>query len=671
VPIDASSELKIEIGHVLMMDVVGYSRMLITQQIRTVQELTALVRATPQFHRVEAMGKLVTVPTGDGMLLVFFDDVQSPISCAVELARAMKSVPELQLRIGVHSGPVNVITDVNERINVAGAGVDLAQRVMNCGDAGHILLSKRINDDLSPFPQWNSHLHELGECEVKHGLKISLVNFYTDDVGNAATPRAFAESAAKSPARGRTDEKSIVVLPFESLSADPENAYFADGIQEEILMLLSKIRGLKVVSRTSTQSYRRSTTNLRAIAQQLGVAHVVEGAVSKSGDQVRVHVQLIAAADDANLWAERYDRKLTDIFAVESDIAKNIAEALRTRLTGEEQRGIDLRPTENPEAHELYLKGLYYWNKFFAPNFQKSREHFERAIEIDPNYALAYAGLSVYYCFATVNGLMDPNLGWAAATPAMGKALRLNPNLAEAYNPKAAVKLYRDRDWPAAERAFLRGIELNPNFAEIRHHYGACLILFEREDEALIQMARGVELQPLSPRFHVNNARNLFWMRQYDRAIEELQATLELDPNYALPHDLLGYAYEKKGMQREAIGEWTKSLVHSEQVVEAALLQRVYEEAGFEPALAALARLTLERLDEKRARGEFVAAGAYVVPCMRVGDEERAMSALEQSFAQRTRFPLEVSIDPRFDGLRRSTRFGKLVESLFSELGAS
>jgi TolB-like protein/Flp pilus assembly protein TadD len=664
VPLEAVPETKIEIAHVLMMDVVAYSSLLITEQTCVLEELARTVKSAPRFQRAEAAGKLIRIPTGDGMLLVFFDDAQAPIECAIEVARALRSVPQLQLRMGINSGPVNQIVDVNERVNVAGAGVDMAQRVMDCGDAGHILLSKRVADDLAPFPRWNSHLHEVGECEVKHGRRLSLVNFYTDEVGNPQAPRKCTQNAAGPlPA----NKKSIAVLPFDNLSPDPENAYFADGIQEEILTRLCKIRELKVVSRTSTQSYRGATTNVRAIAQQLGVAHVVEGSVRKAGDQVRVHVQLISAADEVHLWAERYDRKLTDIFAVETEIAGNIAEALQARLTGAEQQAIASRPTDNAEAHQLYLKGLYYWNKFFAPNFDKSREYFECAIELDPNYALAYAGLSVYYAFAAANGLMDAEVGWPPAIAAVEKALSLDPNLAEAYNPLAAVKLYHDRDWPAAERAFRRGIELNPNFGEIHQHYALCLMSFNRREEALAQMASGLEFEPLSPRFHVNWARYLFFTRDYDSAINQFRTTIELDPNYALPHEWLGYTYEQKGMQREAVAEWAKGLTLSGRTGEAALLERVYGQDGFAAAVRAWARKTLEQLDDARSRGQFVSPGAYIVAYVRLGEEERAVCAVEQAFPERSRIVLEVSIDPRLDPLRGNRRFAELMASLPAE----
>ena len=704
------SDPKVEIAHVLTMDVVEYSTLLITEQSRIMAQLTEIVQSTARFRQADAEDKLLRLPTGDGMALVFFNDCEAPIECAMEISAAVKAHPDIRLRMGIHSGPVNQIVDVNNRSNIAGAGIDVAQRVMDCGDAGHILLSKRVADDLAPYPRWNPHLHDLGECEVKHARRISLVNFYTDEIGNpeppekcrtpeqkSAVPRARDEigsvrlrnrmligaaimlvlllvigfwifsrqNALNAPPSAQTTSKSIAVLPFENLSHDPDNAYFADGIQEEILTRLSKIADLKVISRTSTQRYKSAPDNLLEIAKQLGVANVLEGTVQKAGDQVRVNVQLINAQNDSHLWAEKYDRKLTDIFAIESEIATKIADSLQATLTGAEQHAIAARPTENSEAHQLYLKGRYYWNKWLGPGFEKSREYYQQAIDLDPTYALAYAGLADYYGFAFANGLLPPEEKWAKAEEeTANKALALDPTLGEAYNPLAAVKLYYYRDWPAAERYFHRGIELNPNFAEIHNHYALCLVLFGRNEEALAEMQRAVELDPLSVRFGLTWARLLFFIRQYDRAIDQYHKTLELDPNLAMAHEWLGYAYEQKGMHKEAIAEWAKALTLSGEGELAAVLQRAYAKSGFEAAVRALAQKKLERSKERTARGEYVPAVEYVIAYIRVGDKEQAFAWLAKAVAERTRLALEIKVSPIFDPLRSDPRFDKLVNQV-------
>src|SRR5437899_7571222 len=397
----SASDVKLEIGHVLFIDIVGYSKLLITEQSEQIQKLKEIVRGTEQFRLAEAEGKLLRLPTGDGGALVFRTSPEAPVLCALEISKALKDHPELRVRMGIHSGPVNEVVDLNEQSNIAGAGINIAQRVMDCGDAGHILLSKRIADDLEQYPQWRSQLHELGDSEVKHGVRVGIVNLHGDGIGNPQIPKklqvlkkqrwmrwtaiatavlllagviaAFVIVSKKSARLASSvSENSIAVLPFENLSRDPDNAYFADGMQDEILARLSKIADLKVISRTSTQKYKSAPDNLREIAKQLGVANVLEGSVQKAADQVRVNVQLINALNDTHLWGDIYDRKLTDIFAVESDIATTIADTLQAKLSGAEKQLITAQPTSDLTAYELYLKGRSLWGKRSGDNIPKA-----------------------------------------------------------------------------------------------------------------------------------------------------------------------------------------------------------------------------------------------------------------------------------------------------------
>ena len=334
------------------------------------------------------------------MALLFFRSPEEPVRCALEISGALRDHPHIRLRMGVHSGPVNRITDVNDKTNFAGSGINVAQRVLDCGDAGHILLSAHVAEDLAQYRDWQPWLHDLGECEVKHGLRLHLFNLCKENLGNPQVPeklrrrrkwkqesdivrpvslprrprsllvlalvvaalamvissltffqRLSLRMTPSTPPEGTASkgtvlipEKSIAILPFENLSGDKANAYFADGIHDEILMRLSKIADLKVISRTSTQHYKSAPENLPAIAKQLGVAHILEGRVQKSGDAVRVNVQLIRAANDSQLWADTFDRKLTDIFSVESEVAKAIADQLQAKLTGQEEQVIAAKP---------------------------------------------------------------------------------------------------------------------------------------------------------------------------------------------------------------------------------------------------------------------------------------------------------------------------------------
>ena len=404
---EIKKEIQLEIAHVLFIDIVGYSRLSINDQHAAVEELNQIVRASEQFQRAEAARRLLKIPTGDGMALVFYMSPEAPAQCAVEISRALKEHPGLQLRMGIHSGPVSGVVDVNERANIAGAGINIAQRVMDCGDAGHILISKHAAEDLGEYEHWQPHLHDLGECEVKHGVRVHVVNLYTDELGNPEMPEKFKQAAGtmraaaatsgpterptarrlamigivllmiaavvsglfvflakRSPTRAITStvapEKSIAVLPFENLSEEKANAYFAEGIQEEILTRLAKIADLKVISRTSTQQFQSRPTNLSEIAKQLGVANILEGSVQRLADQVRVNVQLIQVASDSHLWADTYDRKLVDIFGVESEIAKAIADALQAKLTGGEQRALAVKPDKQFRKVSRSTRGQVY-----------------------------------------------------------------------------------------------------------------------------------------------------------------------------------------------------------------------------------------------------------------------------------------------------------------------
>jgi serine/threonine protein kinase len=469
----------------------------------------------------------------------------------------------------------------------------------------------------------------------------------------------FAAEMAKS-----APKKSIAVLPFENLSDDKANAYFADGIQEEILTRLSRIRDLKVISRTSTQRFRNTTEPIREVAKQLDVATILEGSVRKAGDKVRVHVQLIDAKNDVHVWAERYDRELVDIFAVESDIAENIANVLKAKLTRAERRAITSRPTRNLQAHQLYLKGRHQWKNFYAPGYEKVREYFEQAVALDPTYAPALTGLSGYYAFGAANGILPPNECWPRAEEGLRKSLTLDDTLAESYNLVAGVELYYKRDWPAAERAFRHGAELDPNFADIPHHYALCLALFGRNEEALAQIGRAALLDPFFPGLNLHRARISFFLRDYDLAIKQFAETLDMYPDYGPAHEYLGDACEKKGMLHEAITQWCAALVLSGQREHASVIEQVFATSGFEAAVRTLAQRQLEDLDRKRVRGEYVPAAHYVFAYLRRGDLDQAFAWLPKMIDERNWFAFQLRVNPIFDSLCGDPRFEILANQI-------
>ncbi len=567
-PIEIKKEIELEIAHVLFIDIVGYSKLSISDQHAAIEELNQVVRASEQFQRAEAAGRLIKIPTGDGIALVFYTSPEAPVQCAVEISRVLKERPRLQLRMGIHSGPVSGVVDVNERANLAGAGLNIAQRVMDCGDAGHILLSKHVAEDLEEYEKWRPFLHDLGSCEVKHGVRVSVVNLYDDQFGNAKLPRKF-ETVQKRRTRLRwaevavallvltaiiaafvlllrrpthsavaIGEKSIAVLPFENLSRDPDNAFFTDGVQDEILTDLAKIADLKVISRTSVMQYRSGLArNLRKIGEELGVAHVVEGSVQRAANKIRVNAQLIDARDDAHLWAQTYDRDLADVFAIQSEIAKAIADQLQAKLSPTEKKAIEQPPTTDLAAFDLYsrAKSLLLRAGFSAtadPDRLKAIELLDEAVKRDPSFFDAYCQLanahgSVY----AASGSDHTPARLALAEAAVQAATRLRPDAAETHLARAQYLYYGLRDYAGALAELeiaRRALSNDPRLFELT---GYILRRRGQQEEGLQNLQRAVELDP----------RNLYTLQQialsyqllgrYAEAIAALDRALAIMPD--------------------------------------------------------------------------------------------------------------------------------------------
>jgi serine/threonine-protein kinase len=542
---------QLEIAHVLFTDIVGYSKKAIDQQSELLGQLNQVVRGTEQFRAAEAAGKLVRLPTGDGMALAFFTSVDAPVRCALEIAEALKSRPQIQLRMGVDSGPVDQIMDVNDRPNVAGAGINMAQRVMDCGDAGHILLSKRVAADLAQYSKWQPHLHDLGEAEVKHGVIVSLVNLYTGDVGNPALPEKVQRARRLEVLRGRkllrrrlgfaaalvlfavvafgglfwwgkrgaapgigpkTAEavaipaKSIAVLPLENLSDDKENAFFADGIQDDLLTSLAKIKDLKVISRTSVMSYRnKGARNLREIGKELGVASVLEGSVRRVGNRVLVNVQLINTANDQHLWAERYDRTLTDSIALQGELASEIAGALHASLTAEEKARVETKPTDNPDAYVAYLRGreLQLRPETSREDLLSAESFYKQALALDPKFVLARARLSLVQALIFEYFEQTNAARLAEARANATEALRLDPNSAEAHSSLARWA-QNVNDAATTRRELDEAVRLLPNDASLILTAAVTQWGMGWNEEALPNFKRATELGPREPRTFYN-----------------------------------------------------------------------------------------------------------------------------------------------------------------------
>ena len=561
---EINKQIALEIAHVLFIDIVGYSKLSINEQRTAIDELNQVVRTSEQFQNAEAGARLIKIPTGDGMALVFYKSPEEPVECALEMSRALKEHPKIQLRMGVHSGPVSGVIDVNGQVNLAGAGLNTAQRVMACGDAGHILLSRHVAEDLEGYEHWRPRLHDLGFCEVKHGVKLQIVNLCTEEAGNRALPAklraqrqlvartrwillatslillagvvaAFVtvlrRAARSSPA---APEKSIAVLPFENRSEDKANAYFADGIQDEILTRLSKIADLKVISRTSTQHYKSAPDNLREIAKQLGVAHIVEGSVQKSGESVRVNVQLIEAANDSHLWADTFDRKLTDIFSVESEVAKAIADQLRAKLTGQEEQVIAAKPTQNVEAYDAYLRGLAYNLKAAnsAANSRGAQKYLREAVRLDPKFAPGWALLSYVNARGYLTQTLQPTVALREeARQAVETALTFDPNLGEALHAKGYYHYACLKDYDTAVRYFEQARHLLPNSSRIPESLAYVMRRRGEWDRSESYFNEAERLDPRNVYVLGQHGQSYIALRRFTEALHKFDQILNITPD--------------------------------------------------------------------------------------------------------------------------------------------
>ncbi|MEY2558101.1 MAG: hypothetical protein QOE34_1526 [Verrucomicrobiota bacterium] len=571
-PTELTSDFKIEIAHVLFVDVVGYSRLLINEQRETLNKLNGIIRQTAQFQSAEAAGKLMRLPSGDGMALAFFNSPEAPVKCALEISAALQSHPQLLVRMGVNSGPVSGLKDVNDRTAVAGAGVNIAQRVMDCGDAGHILLSKRIADDLAQYSRWRPQLHDLGEVEVKHGVRLGVVNLYTGTLGNPNLPEKmrarrptplenqeltlsrnrnlrwplvalillvifgvgffafFTRTEKTAPAKATPAPvadpagKAVAVLPFENLSVDPENVYFTDGVEDEIRSDLAKLSDLKVISRISVAQYRNATRSLPEIARALKVTHVLEGSVQRAANRVRVAVQLIDARTDAQLWAEHYDRSLDDVFAMQSEIAKAIAAQLQITISPSEKAAIEQPPTVNLAAYDLYnrahvlLASISYGAPRLQENLIQAVYLLDEAVVRDPAFMLAYCELAGAHDYLYFYGLDHTPARLNLAGTALSHALRLGPDAGEAHLAKAQhlYRGYLDYDGARAELVIAaRTLRNDPRIFELAGY-------IERRqghhEEGLQNLQRALELDP----------RNIFMLQQFARSYENLHRYSEM-----------------------------------------------------------------------------------------------------------------------------------------------
>jgi adenylate cyclase len=748
---EQKAELRLEIAHVLFMDIVGYSKLLTDEQSEALQELNQIVRKTEAAREAETAGQLTILPTGDGMALVFTGSVEEPAECALEISHALRAQPSLPVRMGIHSGPVHHVKDANERANIAGVGINIAQRVMDCGDAGHILVSKRVADDLAQKRRWQPYLHELGDVEVKHGVVVSLVNLYAETIGNPAPPTRIRKvrgvvrstaaatrkglslfaraifiltvllvvlaivsvifapaimrtidrhrlatlpqpSASASPsfadaikgelAKKITDElhdalsrkqnaatepppagsaipqKSIAVLPFVNMSADKNDEYLSDGMTEELLNALTKVKGLRVPGRSSSFAFKGNNEEdiFRKVGEQLHVSTVLEGSVRKAGDKLRITAQLIKVADGFHLWSETYDRDMKDILAVQSDVAKRVVEALEVELGVDDERALAKKPTENPEAHRLYLLGRYHFYKFTQNGWNNAIHYYEQALQLDPGFALAYCGIADTWGWAGGQTLPGRE-AWAKEMEFAQKALALDPNLAEAHLAMATV-LFSMLDPHGSLKELDRAVELNPKVALAYDQYGWTFGEMGRHDESIASEKKALELDPLNSLFNTDLAFFYYWARHYDDAIAQSRKTLEMDPNSAMAHHSLGWSLVWKGNLAEAKAEFQKAMTLEGLPWYRASLGYAYAASGDR----AKAEQVLRDLDDL-AKKQYVSPALPASVYLGLGEKAKALDWIEKAYEDRDPM-LWWNTDRLYDSVREEPRFQAVMRKV-------
>ena len=681
----SAKEIALEIAHVLFIDIVGYSKLSINEQQATVDELTQVVLSGEQFQKADAADGLIKIASGDGMALVFYTSPEAPVRCAIEISRALKDHPPLQVRMGIHSGPASGVVDVTGRANLTGAGLNMANRVMECGDAGHILLSKHVAEDLEEFEEWRPLLHDLGTIEVKHGVRLHVVNLYNESLGNAAIPKKIAAAnrsasrRAKSRAlltlfalalviaaitlfllyRGRLREsgfpagaKSIAVLPFEDLSQTKDQQYFCDGMSEEILDALAKVEGLRVVARTSSFSFKGENVDVGQVGKRLGVENVLEGSLRREGNRVRITTKLSNTRNGFQLWSETYERELQGVFALQDEITRAVVDALKLKLA----LSLPVREQRNTEAYDLYLQGLYLSNKGSEKELREGLTFFQRALEKDPKLSRAWTGIAkIWFYLADV--YVKPLEAYPASRAAALKAIELDDKDAEAHCYLAEAKRILDWDLPGEETELERALQLDPNSAPV-HFFLALLPLFRGDvKEGLELVLKAEQLDPVSPIISYVATAAYLADNRLDDAIVEGQRTQQLDPHYFYLDSTLAAAYREKGNFADAIELYTKA--QEETHLPSSGLAITYARMGRQIE----ARKILDQLVQER-RTRYVSAQIIAAIYVGLGDKEEAFRWLELAATEHSGILQWIAFLPEFRPLRPDKRFPNLLRRI-------
>lgn len=588
------------------------------------------------------------VKTIGDSFLVDFPSALSAVKCAYEIQKTARefnnSLPEerrVLVRIGVHVGDI-----VESQGDISGDAVNVASRIQSLADSGGVCLTRQVYD------------------QVQNKFELPLTSLGPKSLKNVTSPvevykMVMPWECARTVSSDERDARRIAILPFANISPDPMDEYFSDGMTEELIGVLSKISGLRVVARTSVMRFKGEKATANRIGQELKVGSLIEGSVRKSKNRVRITVQLVDTQSEEQLWTETYDRDLQDIFSVQSDIAQQVAKALELRLGVRESSALRRQQTQNPEAYSLYLKGRNRWNLRSETEINRAIKYFEEAIGRDPAYALAYAGLADCYSILGYYFFRRATVVFPRAKELAEKALSLNESLAEPHASLGQALMQYYFDWKRAGSELDRALELNPSYATAHFWRATLYMALGRISDSLTQVRMAVELDPLSMIILTDAARDLYLARRYDESIEQYQKSLEVDPNFPIAHKGLAEVYSQIGKHEEAVSEIEKAIALSGRSI------FILDDLGYIYARAGKtdeAMKVLEDLD-RLASDEYVPSYGRAVIYAALGDEEKAMNRLEKAYEERS-FLVTLKVDPAFDSLRKTKRYVALLDKL-------
>jgi TolB-like protein/Tfp pilus assembly protein PilF len=667
------------------MDIIGCSKLPSDEQRRIVSRLQELVRESSQFRQSRDSDQLISLPTGDGMALVFFNQLDAAMLCAIEITRAIQSEALCKIRMGVHTGPVFVMEDINGKRNVSGAGINRAERIMSCGGAGHILLSESAAEPLSNLTRWRNNIKDVGECQVKDGW-VRVWNFVDGPIGNLTLPRKSKRyvrrrrlliaagatvalmAAALAGAFGigsgmrRTppiqDTPSIAVLPLIDMSPEKNQEYFSDGLAEEMLNGLARIPGLRVAARTSSFSFKGKTDDCRIIGAALGVSTLLEGSVRKQANRARISVQLIKASDGFGLWSETFDQDMSDILAVQQEIARAVTRELKVRLLAKPSapggKGIT-----NAEAYNAYLQGKYLLLRSNKESLEKAIGYFESATRLDPAFAPAWVGLGQSRYMQAGSAYVPVEEGYRKAREAVEQALRLDSSLGEAYAAIGNIKMFHDWDWTGAEASYHRALELAPSNADVIRSSASIARILGRWTEALELSRRVTAIDPISSGGYFLAGMTFYYAGNQEEASTALRKTLELTPERAMIHAFLGQVYLAQGRAETALAEMEKEK------------DPAFGLCGLAVAYHALGRkqqsdLNLAHLIANFREGGPQGDAPYQIAQVYAfrGEIDRAFEWLDRAYLERDSGLPEVKGDPLLIKLRSDPRYAALLKKM-------